>query len=95
MRSLVDALIIRMQQNQMITIRERNGSLVECLIRDRGAAGSSITGVTALCPWARHINPSLVLVQLRKIRPYLTERLLMGSKESNQTNKEMITTNNS
>ena len=30
--------------------REHSGSLVECLTRDRGAAGSSFTGVTALCP---------------------------------------------
>ena len=29
---------------------ERSGSVVECLTRDRGAAGSSLTGVTALCP---------------------------------------------
>ena len=42
------------------------------------AAGSSLTGITVLCPWARHINPSLVLVQPRKTRPYITERLLMG-----------------
>ena len=60
---------------------ERSGSVVECLTRDRGAAGSSFT---VLCPWARHINPSLVLVQPRKTRPYITERLLMGCKESNQ-----------
>ena len=33
------------------------------------------------------IYPSLVLVQPRKTRPYITERLLMGRKESNQTNK--------
>ena len=38
-------------------------------------------------PWARHIYPSLVLVQPRKTRPCLTERFLMGHKESNQTNK--------
>ena len=31
-------------------LRERSGSVVECLTRDRGAAGLSITGVTALCP---------------------------------------------
>ena len=43
-------------------------------------AGSSLTSVTALCPWA-----SLVLVQPRKTRPFITERLLMGYKESNQT----------
>ena len=28
---------------------ERNGSVVECLTRDRRAAGTSLTGVTALC----------------------------------------------
>ena len=32
--------------------------------------------------------PSLVLVQPKKTRPYITERLLMGRKESNQTNKQ-------
>ena len=32
---------------------ERSGSVVECLTRDRRAAGSSLAGVTALCPWAR------------------------------------------
>ena len=44
----------------------------------------------SLCcgPQARHIYPSLVLVQPRKTRPCLTERLLMGRKESNQTNKQ-------
>ena len=36
-------------------------------------------------PWARHIYPSLVLIQPRKTRPRSTERLLMGRKESNQT----------
>ena len=34
------------------------------------------------------IYPSLVLVQPRKTRPSLTERLLMGRKELNQTNKQ-------
>ena len=33
------------------------------------AAGSSLTGVTALCPWARHIYPSLVLVQPKRSVP--------------------------
>ena len=40
--------------------------------------------VVSLC---KNINPSLVLVQPRKTRPFITERLLMGRKESNQTNK--------
>ena len=34
----------------------------------------------------KNINPSLVLVQPRKTRPNITERLMMGRKESNQTN---------
>ena len=38
-------------------------------------------------PGARHIYPSLVLAQHRKTCPCLTERLLMGRKESNQTIK--------
>ena len=29
---------------------DRSGSVVECLTRDPRAAGSSLTGVTALCP---------------------------------------------
>ena len=33
----------------------------------------------------RRVNPSSVLVQPRKTRPFITERLLMGRKESNQT----------
>ena len=34
---------------------------------------------------SKQIKPRLVLVQPRKTRPYITERLLMGRKESNQT----------
>ena len=30
--------------------RERSGSVVECLTRDRGAPGLSLTGFTVLCP---------------------------------------------
>ena len=33
-------------------------------------------------------HPSLVLVQPRKTCPFITERILMGRKESNQTNKQ-------
>ena len=36
---------------------------------------------------SKNINPSLVLVQPRKTRPFITERFLIGCKESNQTNK--------
>ena len=38
---------------------------------------------------SKNINPSLVLVQPRKTHPFITERLLMGRKESKQTNKQM------
>ena len=52
------------KSNQLLTLSwEHNGSVVECLAGDRGAADSSLTGVTALCPSVRHINPSIVLVQ--------------------------------
>ena len=34
---------------------------------------------------SKNIKPSLVLVQPRKTRPFITERLLMGRKESNKT----------
>ena len=37
-----------------------------------------------------NINPSLVLVQPRNIRPFIIERLLMGRKESNQTKQNKI-----
>ena len=41
---------------------------------------------------SKNINPSLVLVQHRKTRPFITEILLMGHKESNQSKSisEMI-----
>ena len=34
---------------------------------------------------SKNINPSLVMVQPRKTPPFITERLLIGCKESNQT----------
>ena len=32
-----------------ISLRERSGSVVECLTQDRGATDSSLTGGSALC----------------------------------------------
>ena len=59
---------------------DRSGLVVECLTRDPRAAGSSLTGNTALCPRAKPINPWLLLVQPRKIRPSdITEKLLTGT----------------
>ena len=45
-----------------------SGSVVECLTRDRGVAGSSLTCVTALC----------LSVQPGKTCPNITENLLTG-----------------
>ena len=36
---------------------------------------------------SKNIYPSFVRIQSMKTRPFITERLLMGRKESNQTNK--------
>ena len=58
---------------------ERSGSVVDCLTRDLRAVDSSLTMVTALRPLARLIYPCLVLVQPRKTRPDVTERLLTGT----------------
>ena len=33
-----------------LKIRKGSGSVVECFTPDRGVAGSSLTGVAALCP---------------------------------------------
>ena len=31
-------------------VRECSGSVVKCLTQDRGVVGSSLTGITVLCP---------------------------------------------
>ena len=74
--SILTSMFIHVQT----TIWERSGSVVECLTQDWGAAGWS--RVVSL---SKNINPSLVLVKPRKTHPFITERLLMGRKESNQT----------
>ena len=40
-------------------VRAWGSAVVECLTRDRTSAGSSLISVTTLCPWARHINPTV------------------------------------
>ena len=77
--------------------RELSGSVVECLIQDRGFAGLSLTGVTTFCHWARHINPCLVLVQPRKTHPDITEKLLTGMKriKSNKQANNALPSNGS
>ena len=68
----------------MLWVLKRTVSMSKKIITNFRASPASLR-----CgPLARHIYPSLVLVQPRKTRPCLTERLLMGHKESNQTNKQ-------
>ena len=58
---------------------------VECLTRDRGFEPHRRHCLVSL---SKNINPSLILVQPRMTRPFITGRLLMGCKESNQTKKQ-------
>ena len=87
-------LFIKHENDQLKSIivdkREHSGSVVECSTRDRGGVGSSLTGVTVVCSWARLIYPCLVLVQPSKTHPDITEKLLTGSKESNQTKQSLV-----
>ena len=57
-------------------LAQRSVGVIECLTRDWRAASLGLTGVTVLCSWACHINPCLVMVQPRKTRLGITERLL-------------------
>ena len=66
---------------------ERSGSVVECLTRDRRAAGSSLTGVTALWSLSKTHLSKLSTGSTQEDPSRITERLLSGRKESNQTNK--------
>ena len=70
---------------QQLTMASENKSVTNFFYSNHTQSASLRCG-----PWARHIYPSLVLVQPRKIRPYITEKLLMWRKESNQTNQTKI-----
>ena len=59
-----------------------SGKVLDSRLKGRGFEPHRRHCVVSL---SKNINPSLVLVQPRKTRPFITERLLMGRKESNQT----------
>ena len=65
---------------------ERSGSVVERVLdlrqRCRRFEPHRCHCVVSL---SKNMNPSLVMVQPRKTCPFISERLLMGHKESNQT----------
>ena len=48
MQGLLSILSLFRNKFDQFNNRERSGSVVECLTRDRRVAGSSLTGVTAL-----------------------------------------------
>ena len=61
-----------------------SGRVLDSRPRDRGFEPHQRHCLVSL---SKKINPSLVLVQPRRTHPFITEILLMGLKESNQTNK--------
>ena len=66
--------------------RERSGSVVECLTRDKRAAGSSLTGVTVLWSLSKTHLSYLSTGSTQEDLSGISERLLSGRKESNRTN---------
>ena len=70
--------------NQNMGAQWFNGRVLDSRPKGRGFEPHQRHCVVSL---SKNINPSLVLVQPRKTRPFITERLLIGRKESNQTNK--------
>ena len=59
--------------------------MVECLTQNQGGRGFEPNRGHCVVSLSKNINPSLVLVQPRKTRPFITERLLMERKYLNQT----------
>ena len=59
-----------------------NGRVLDSRPKDRGFQPHLRHCIVSL---SKNINHSLVLVQPRKTRPFITEIMLMGHKESNQT----------
>ena len=67
----------------MISVEFGEGRVLDLRSRDQGFQSHRHHCVVSL---SKNINLDLVLVQPRKTHHYITERLLMGRKESNQTN---------
>ena len=63
-------------------VKERSGPVLDSRPRGRGFEPHWRHCVVSS---SKNINPSLVPVHSRKTRPFITESLLMGHKESNQT----------
>ena len=64
-----------------------SGRVLESRLSGRGSEPHRRHCVVSL---SKNINPSFVLVQPRKTHLFITERLMMGRKESIQTNRTKI-----
>ena len=71
------------------SIRERSGSVVECLTQDRGAAGSSLTGVTALWSLSKVSKGAKIRSRYNQV-PHATQ-----GTNGKVTNSQLDTTNES
>ena len=67
-------------------LKFKGSAVAQCLTRHREAAGSSLNDVTAVWSLIKTHLSWLSTGSTKEDRPCLTERLLMGRKESNQTN---------
>ena len=89
MRRLICALVVPKPQIQGFSQRGGaqwlSGRVLDSRPKGRGFEPHRRHCILSL---NNNINLSFVLVQPRKTRPFITERLLMGRKESNQTNKQ-------
>ena len=63
-----------------------SGRVLDSRLRGRGFEPHPPHCVVSL---RKNINPSLVLVQPRKTHPFITERLLVGRKDSNQAKQKL------
>ena len=83
-KPLVYAINRTIHQSENKGAQWLSGRVLDSRPKGRGFEPHRLHCVVSL---SKNINPSLVLVQPRKTRPFITERLLMGRKESNQTIK--------
>ena len=81
---------VEFQWFRAFSATQRFGSaLAQCRVLDSRPRGGGFEPQRRHCvvSLSKTYNPSLIRVHSRKTRSYITERLLMGRKESTQTNK--------
>ena len=74
--------VVKAFKKNLWYIKGLSGRMLDSRPRGRGFKPHQHHCVVSL---SKNINSSLVLVQPRKTCPFITERLLMGRKESTQT----------